>query len=223
MDLLALDLSGHLSFAQQLQILRLPEPVRRRLLYQVGKQVLKSSRQRLRQQKTVEGQSFEPRKGRGKQRMLRRMGRGMRARSTADEVTVSWGNAITAEIAYRHQEGIPEEFDAKKMRRIHGVPDYQAPATRLQAIALRKLDYRIRRAGVKGWNRPSLRWIQDNLSLGQAGVIIRAMRDELKHDFAPWLVDVPARPFLGANLDDQKFLVGVAVAEITRALESAKR
>ncbi len=223
---LKLEILGELPLVQRIDLLRMPSAKRRRLLGQIGRQLIVSARARIRQQRTVDGEPFARRKDGGDEKMLRRMGRRMSVRTTDDLATVSWAKDAGAKIAFLQQTGTPVEFDAKKMQKIYGVPNHDSPATRKQAKTLRDLGYKIRRKGVKGTKKPSLKWIVENIKRGQAGIIIRSMREELATGNKKWIVKTSARPFLGANDDDKKNMVDLVIKTLaaeTKARMSAKK
>lgn len=198
---ITVNVQGHLKLQQQLQLLNLPPAKRRRLLATINRKVIRNSRQRLRSQTDLSGRSFTPRKGKGKRKMLAKMMRAnvLRIRSTDELASITWKHGLTAQIAYRHQEGVPETMTARRMAKIHGQPDYDADATRLQAVALREEGFTIKGKG-KRRLKPGIKWITSNLSLGQAGAILRLMRD--KKAQSQWTIPVPARSFLGMTPQD---------------------
>jgi hypothetical protein len=197
------DRAGRLHLDEQLHLLSLPRRTRRNITMRMGRSVIKDAKANIRQQRSIHGGSMEPRKDtRKKRKMLRGFGRGLKPYMRgSDRVDVTWGNPLTAKLADRHQNGIAEPWTADKARKIYGIPDYSKPATRAQAKSLLAEGYRlrVRRGSGKGCTlrRVSVKWITENLSRGQAGLILRAMRDESKHGKQRWSVEPAARPFLG--------------------------
>ena len=189
---------------QDIGLLSLPNTSRKRVFQNAGRRYLKASREHIREQKTVYGNPFEKRKY-GKGKLLKNMGRSLKFYPSPNHVKVTWPNKSVAKLGYRQQFGIDEVMTASRMVKIHGQPDYEAPATKKQAKALLEAGFTISagkkfKSGVnKGKTRrkrPSQRWIIDNMKLGQAGLIIRTLRNTTNPPKS-WKTPVPARPFLG--------------------------
>ena len=193
------DKKSRLSLSQTLDLYQLSPARRKRVLKKVGQRVRRSSRDNLRTQRTIDGTPMQGRStGRGK--MLRRIGKTMTTHTSDKKVDVTWKNRITAQIAYRHQHGVPETFTASKMNRIYGRPDYNQPATRKQAKALLRAGFKLyagKKRGKVKTRKPSQRWIMENMTMGHAGYLIRMLNDEKGKQ--SWLVNTPARPFLGVT------------------------
>jgi phage virion morphogenesis protein len=208
-----IDITGHLEVKKQLQLLQLPAAKRRRLLGQVGRKVRTYSRRRLREQRDLNGQPWQARK-KGKRKMLRGLSKKMRSKATPEKAAIDFKDPITAGIAYKHQHGVTEHWNAQKAEKVYGQPDYDAPATRAQTKALRKEGYKIRRANGRGWKQPSLKWVTENLSVGQAGIILRSMRDAKAKQ--SWEIPLSERSFLGVT---QKEVEELATTIIDQTLE----
>jgi len=95
------------------------------------------------------------------------------------------------------------------VKKRRGSPDYDAEATKAQARALLKEGFKrpvgkYRSGAKKGQRknrRVSQKWIMENMTLGQAGLILRLLRDEAESKKA-WELTVPARPFFGLRKAD---------------------
>ncbi len=218
------DPRGRLRLHEQLDILSMSPRTRRNITMRMGRKVAKEAKANIRQQKTIHGRSMEPRKNsRNKRKMLRGLSRTMKVfRRQGESVEISWPTAIRGQIANRHQKGAPESWNSPKARKVYGVPDYKAPATRAQAKSLKAEGYRLRVKKKKGkgctLRRVSIKWIMDNMSLGQAGLILRLMRTGTKRGKQQWEVKPAARPFLGPNPEQKKNsheLATDTMAEIT--------
>jgi hypothetical protein len=211
------DYAGRMRLFEQMEVLSMPGRTRRNVVKRMVRQVQKDARANIRSQKTTRGLPMEARKdSRVRRKMLRGLSREMtvfmRGNSAAD---VTWRNGLTAKIADRHQRGVPEPWNRGKARKVYGVPDYKANATRAQAKSLKAEGYRLRVKKKRGKGcrlvRVSLRWITENLSRGQAGLILRLMRTNRKRGARSWEIRTPARPFLGPRLgDEDTFLTGLA-------------
>ena len=200
---LSVDDKALLQMTQSIALLALPTGSRKRILIKTGQAVRRQARSNLGKQKTVEGKSMERRKS-GKGRVLRKIGKAMTTQTTDTSVSVTWNDRIQGEIAYRHQYGIPEKFSNKKMAAIYGKPDYKQPASRKQAKELLSSGFRLY-AGKTRSNRvktkkPSIKWITENLSMGYAGYMVRALSG--KQGKTSWIINTPARPFLGVTPED---------------------
>ncbi len=113
-------------------------------------------------------------------------------------------------------------------------PDYDAPATTRQAKALLSVNYypwpivippgkneqyRVETGNFKGprfgqkiikKRRVSIRWIKENLTIGQAGAILKEMKYE-SGGADKWEEKVPARPILGVTKPDvDEYISGLA-------------
>lgn len=203
--MIRLDVAGQLDIKQRLQLLKLPPAKRKRLMGQMARKVRVASRQRLRSQQSINGTPWAPRKGSSKRKMLRGLSKHMGAKGTEQAGTVFFDNPIVGRIARAQQDGLAEIMTAEKMGRLHGQPDYDAPATRSQAKALKLEGYKMRKRSGKGLRNASQREIMDTLTQGQAGIILRMMRDS--DSKKTWIIPLPARPFLGASNTEIKDMV----------------
>lgn len=219
------DQRGRLRLHEQLNILSMSPRTRRNITMRMARKVVKEAKTNIRLQKTIHGTSMETRKDRRKKKkMLRGFGRTIKPfRRKGDQVEITWPTSVNAQMANRHQQGLPEKWNAQKARKIYGIPDYSGPATRAQAKSLKAAGYMLRVKKKKGkgcsLRRVSKRWIMDNLSMGQAGAILRIMRTGTKRGKQQWEVKPAARPFLGPKPGTEKeFLNELArdtMAEIT--------
>ncbi|WP_143732648.1 phage virion morphogenesis protein [Microbulbifer sp. GL-2] len=191
-----IDLSGHLKVRQQLQLLKMPPAKQRRVGAIIARKVRTYSRKRLREQKGLDGKAWEKRKKKDRKKMLRGLSKKMRSKGVELGGEVFFVDGKTAEIAHQHQYGEPEEWTSKKAEKVYGQPDYGAPATSYQARALKKEGYKVRLPGGRK-KKPTMRWIKENLSLGQAGLILRTLRDDPRLN--RWVIELPERDFLGVT------------------------
>ncbi|MDI5830198.1 hypothetical protein [Shewanella xiamenensis] len=198
-----------LNASNQLALLKLPSAKRIRILKTLGRYERALARKRIRTQTTVDGGQFEARANGKKGRMLKRLGKTLEPFvKNANRLELKHKAALTGSIAALHQDGGSEQMSASRMARIHGTPDYNAPCSRSQAKALSAEGYKVRKAKGNGYRRASLNEIMATLSQGQAGVILRSMRD--KPNKQRWEIPVAARPFLGDSADNvQRQLVSI--------------
>lgn len=198
-----------LNASNQIALLKLPSAKRIRILKTLGRYERALARKRIRTQTTVEGGQFEASANGKKGRMLKRLGKTLEPFvKNANRLELKHKAALTGRIAALHQDGGSEQMSASRMARIHGTPDYNAPCSRSQAKALSAEGYKVRKAKGNGYRRASLNEIMATLSQGQAGVILRSMRD--KPNKQRWEIPVAARPFLGDSADNvQRQLVSI--------------
>ncbi|MCY4641094.1 MAG: hypothetical protein OXC41_00070 [Gammaproteobacteria bacterium] len=190
----------------EVEIRSLPGTSRKRIFKNLGRNLLKASRDHIRQQKTMTGEAMKKRKyGRGK--VLKKMGKNIKFYASAKNVKLTWPNRMVAKLAYRHQFGVPEVLSASRMVNIHGTPDYQKPASRKQAKALIKSGFRVstgetfKSGANKGRakrRKPSQKWVTENMKMGQAALLIRKLK-RIENPPKRWTVKIPARPFLGVT------------------------
>lgn len=132
--------------------------------------------------------------------MLRGLSKRMKVYASGDMGKVYWSGG---RVAAKHQHGHTEEWDASKAeKRNRSGKSQDDPATRRQAKRLRELGYRIRRG--RGWKRPTLKYITENMTIGHAGAVIRALKGSSKDK---WQVHLPARSFLGVTDTDEDVLL----------------
>lgn len=201
---------------------------RRKYAKRLGGYVRTQARRNVRSQEHIEGAPFDPRKNRKDARpMLLKLAAAMEVIATGEEggVVVSWKNALTASIAYRQQHGDKEAWTGARARQVYGSPDYKAPCTRPQAKALLKCGYRLMVPARGGGRRPkrvTVMWLQQHFSLGQAGLILRALDYEntggdSKGNNAKWDILVPARSFLGVTAAEAEKMTTQLAQSILRA------
>lgn len=217
-------LQGHGTLRQQLRALTLAPGHKKQLYFRLARDVIRESRQRTRAQKEIDGSQFAPRKN-GNKKVLRKILRTARVvKSTPRGATAGWPNSLTGRIASAQQHGITERHtaaSAARAARKRGEPDYSAPATTLQARALIAEGYKRysgkfksgKKAGQSKGKRVSARWITENLTVGQAGLILRLLRD--KQPKQSWQTVTPARPFLGVNRQQIPEMSRKIIHEIT--------
>lgn len=206
------DVVDSMSVQNRLKLLQMPPARRRRLLSQLGRQVRVNSRRRLRTQTDMNGQPFKERASKSRKRMLMGLSKRMHVKASDTSVEIGF-SGVVGQIARKQQDGIDEVMTAEKAQKIHGQPDYDAPATRDQAKALRMEGYRARKPSGKGYRNISIREIMNTMTLGQAGVILRHMRDQVGKK--SWVIPLPARSFLGATKSEVDKLADILITELT--------
>lgn len=200
----SLDIRGLLDAHERLQLLALPPAKRRRVLSKGGDRLAAHNRKRLRSQRNLDGSAFAPRKDGHKRRMLRGVAKALqRTQTSANQTVVGWRRRAASRIASEHQHGHSHTMTAARMRGLNQSQPYAGTATRKQAKALLRAGYRMR-AGHR-WRRPTQSWIVQNLSTGQAGLILSRL--EGRHKPQRWTIRLPVRHALGADAPTVRALI----------------
>lgn len=210
----------------QRQLANAPAEIRTRVLKVVAKRVLQLSRQRTTKQTDLEGNRYKPHHIRlpphkhRTRKMLTRLAKRMRIVSINDtETVIGWASSFEGMIAAKQQLGYTQTMNARKNDQEDKSPRGRVltgPATRQQAQAL--LDVGYKRRVKAGWKTPSIKWIVSNITMKQAGVIIRKMRGSGNR--ATWTTTLPPRSFLGVSHADINELIGLAVTEAEAAIRT---
>lgn len=201
---LVIDFKSQRDMELAIATLALPPKKRLWILKDLGRWEKRLAKSRIKRQKDINNRPFEKRR-QGDAPLLQKMADGLEpyVKNNASLLELTWRQKKTAKIAAIHNEGIAQVDSANALiqreKKRRGEPDYSAPCTKAQAVALRRLGYRIRRKKGKGWNKPSVRNIEKNLSLGQAGLIIRILRKSKSKN--AWVIKMPKRQFLGSKRD----------------------
>jgi hypothetical protein len=135
-------------------------------------------------------------------------------------------------VAFAHQHGIGDRFNPKKdgdqEKKKNGEPAFsqsglQQPATKSQAkrlvdsgefrIGKRKMRDGKNINGGKG-RIPSMRWITQNLTKGQAGAIYRSVRKT--EPKKTWTTERPVRAWLGMNKQDTEQASNIIIDELAQ-------
>jgi len=205
------DKRATLRLLDQLDLVGMKPRERKRVVRSIMGQTRTKARRNTSCQKTITGQKFVPRAKRYKKRtrMLMGLTKELSTRLKGDHKgTVGWAHSKPAGIAKMHQDGgnIPCNSIENQMHTGHSPSYYKNPLTVKQARALKRHGFRRRIARKHGkavWRRVPTRWLMDNITLGQAGVILNSLvhNGETKKPNR-WVVKIPARPFLGATQDE---------------------
>ncbi|SCY46040.1 phage virion morphogenesis protein [Desulfoluna spongiiphila] len=205
------DKRATLRLLDQLDVLSMKPRERKRVIRSMMGQTRTKSRRNTASQKTITGQKFTPRTKRSKsrRRMLMGLTKQLSTKLKNDHRgVVGWSHHVPAAIAKTHQDGATVECNSieNKMHTGHSPSYFRKPLTIKQARALKRYGFRRRIARKHGkavWRRATTRWIKDNVTLGQAGLIQNALvhNGETRKPNR-WKVKVPARPFLGATQED---------------------
>ncbi|MCF6442348.1 phage virion morphogenesis protein [Pseudoalteromonas luteoviolacea] len=194
---------------EQLEFLMLKPQKRRNILRSVIRDVRKSSRKRIQKEQSLSGQSWQARANGKKKKMLVKLKKHMQIRFGPNRASVYFKSPLVAKTAAAHQQGATLEYTPRKS----GNQNKDGMATKRQAIALRNAGYKIPRNRGKGSKKPSLKWIQANLTQNQAGFILRELKGGSGK--SKWQIDLPARSFLGESekefRDHKSFILNKAM------------
>lgn len=186
----------------QLNLLALPAKKHKRLVWRAANEMKKLAARNVRQQQDPNGQPWAPRK-RGKHKMLRGLPKLLQIREPRQDVaelgfTKGTMSAHAGIIANTHQKGHTYKMTAASRRRIApSEGGKQKQASKAQARKLRELGFKRPGQRKRSYRSASLGWITSNLNYAQAGLLIKKLKDEPVKE--SWEIELPARPFLGAN------------------------
>lgn len=201
---------GMKSVLRRLQALQLPPNKLKQIHRALARKVATNTRKHARDQRTPDGSSWkaraplDPKYDDGKKRgkMMRRITKGehMKAIGNPGEGKVYWSNGWLGSVAKRQQEGARFNLAAEKSRKKRSRDGTDGwgndPATKTQAMRLLSLGFK-RRVKGKGYMKANQLWIRKNMTINQAGLIIRILEpDKSKRNGTGVL---PARPFLGVS------------------------
>lgn len=203
-----------LSLLERLDAVSLPPAKRRRITQQIGREVVKVNRQRIRAGKAPDGSTWARTISKRKHKRLTGLSKRLRARGTEDAATIDFDSRFAGMIANQQHQGMSQQFSAApptpakprtsdKGKKKEPFKPTDSPCTRSQATRLRALGYKVlsERGKRRRYRKPSLKWIQAHLSVQRAAIIIRTTTGETRKN--RWTVETPARPMLPeANSDE---------------------
>ncbi|EOX4826830.1 virion morphogenesis protein [Vibrio alginolyticus] len=187
-----------LNMQEKLAMLALPPKKRVWILKTLGRWETTNTRKRIRSQKDVNGRVLQPKKGKKKGKVLKRMAKGLTPYvRNANQLDLTWSNKLTAKIAARHHLGQKQKMTKRQMQKRWGKPDYSAPCTKGQARKLRELGYTVPRKSGKGRKKASLRELMATITHGQAGQLIRELSNQ--PNITSWDIPLAERQILGSK------------------------
>jgi len=190
-----------LNMQEKLAMLALPARKRIWMLKALGRWEKANTRKRIQQQKDINGQALQPKKGKKRGKVMRRMAKGLTPYvRNANTLDLTWSNKLTGRIAARHHLGQKQKMTKNQMQKRWGTPDYSAPCSKGQARKLRELGYTVSRKSGQGRKKPGLRQLTETLTHGQAGQIIRELAN--RPTVADWDIPLVERKILGSNEPD---------------------
>lgn len=207
-----------------LKLLAMPPEQRDRLVWRAANMVKKKSAANVRGQKTPEGDAWPARK-RGKRKMLMGMPKLMYIDDKQHGVAIiklkkGRMDVHGALVGKVHSDGhvfqrTTEQASAFKQ------PDPSAPASRRQARKLRELGFKRRGKKAGHYVSASIKWITENLSYNQAGLLIKKLSG--KKPKRSWVIKLPARPFLGVTARERQEIFAEALRGINYGWDVKKQ
>ncbi|MFW5487367.1 MAG: phage virion morphogenesis protein [Desulfovibrio sp.] len=207
------DKKAGLRLREQLRVFSFTSKEKKIFINKMGTSVRKDSRRRIKDQRTLDGQSMEPRKQRKnlwkktkKKGRNRKMLRGLARLMSIDASTngtgrVGWKNSVTGKIARLHQDGGVEQSGRIKASREEDYVSRSDWCPRSLAKELIALGYRHgeqdRRTKKIKYRRVSVKWICANMKRRKASAALYMLQNREPH--MRWDINVPARPFLGTS------------------------
>lgn len=201
----------------QLALIAMPAKKRQRILWRMADLIKKRSQSNAKGQKNLDGTPWAERKrerksGAQKDKMFRYLPNSLTASSTPQFGTVSFKKKTKGKakfhagtIANQHAKGA--RIHKESAKHAQAMQAYEARkgldkgnATRGQARFLVKLG--CKRRGQKGkYIRATVKWIVENMSFLQAGLVISSLQGKEKHD--AWDIKLPERNLLGINRSEE--------------------
>ncbi|WP_421179519.1 phage virion morphogenesis protein [Aeromonas enteropelogenes] len=190
-----------LRLREQLGMLALTPKKRRAINAAIGKAIVTTNRKTIRKSQAPDGTPWKKRKSKRKDKKLSGFAKRLRSHPSPNTATVTLDKPFAARIANQQQQGMSWRMTRRSGQRANPVRD--APCSRFQAVRLRELGYTVRRKQGKRTRtvKPSLKWMQENLTQGKAGIIIRAMGHISSK--SSWTQRTPARPLIFDPNDPQ--------------------
>jgi len=210
------ELEGMDELRRRLSAIDSPQ-TRNKILKKIGSEIRKNSKKRATAQTDLTDTTFAKHARGRKRKMLTRLAQRMVVKDISDEgATVGWSNSFEGGIADQHHFGTQRTFT----RRSFGENSTENvnkddQCTRRQAKALIEAGYKRRRAGRPAVT-PTIRWLVENMTVGQAGAILRALRGGAKES---WLITLPARQFLGVSETESAEIITLALGIIQTEME----
>jgi len=205
--MISMRVSGDDLLLKRLERVKLTPQRRKNLVGRLGRKVESAARQRITRKLTLSGAPMAPKAAGKKARPWKGIKRSLRTRRIGnDTAEVSFKTPFAGRVAGQLQAGATQRVTAAALKKKDG----GKPATKLQAKALK--------AENKGFRKMSVKAIQAKYSRGQAGRILRAVRDEPAKK--SWTVRLPARPFLGITEGERSELVGMVRAEVAKGVSA---
>lgn len=221
------DIIGLGKLQEQMKAMKLSGGKRRRILRKLSARVIRDSRKRVRTQTDLQGISYKNRwkKRSDRRKMLSKLIKQAGVlRNDGKTAKIGW-RGLSGYIAAKQQYGHTQTVTARTVKKELSRAEQSAeapgkPATKRQAVELKALGYR--QPG--GKRKAALRWVMQNLSVKQAGAVIRSMRE--KQSIKPkssWRTILPARSFLGATQEEIAQYIQEIFEDVTKEIAHGAR
>ena len=211
---IAINQASMMNLIDRLESASMPPAKRRRVMQMIGREVAKVNKQRIRAGKAPDGTKWAPTISKRKHKRLAGLSKRLRTRATADEAIINFDKRFVGMIANQQQQGMEQQFTAppakpprprasEKGKRAEPFRPTDSPCTRSQALRLRALGYKVlsNRGKRRRYRKPSLKWIQEHLSVQRAAIIIRTTTGETRKN--RWTVSIPVRKMLPEAGNDE--------------------
>ena len=208
--MIKVEVFGALSAKNRLKLLSMQPGKRARLLSKLARFVRKKSRERITKQTDIHGQKFEPRKNKGRRKMLTGLKKKMKTTSNSQRAKLFF-TGKSGSIAAKHQYGHSETVTASKARRKQKSMG-SMPATRTQAKRLKELGYTTTINGKK--KTPTIKAIVSSMTIKKAGAIIRTLEKETPK--SSWEIELPPRAFFGATEKELNSMTNILFGELAK-------
>jgi hypothetical protein len=197
-----IDVVGLLPWQRQMQLLQLSPDRRRRLVARVAKKVVQDSKKRVRDQVDLQGNRYQERhrqRTHNRRKMLSRLVKELKViKADSNSATAGFNSPVSGRIAADQQQGKRTTVSASSFGG-RSAESHNQPATRKQAKALIEAGFKLRING-KGRKSPSIKYIVDHYTQGQAGSALKRLRVWAGvATKTSWTTLLPARSFLGAT------------------------
>lgn len=201
----------------QLALVAMPQKKRERFLWRMASEIKKRAQANAKSQKNIDGTPWEERKSKRKKggqrnKMFRFLPANMSVRSTPQFGTVSFKRTTSGKSKFHSGTIASQHATGARIRRnsaqhAQAMQAYEARkgldkgnATRNQAKFLVKLG--CERKGLEGkYIKATPRWIVENMSFLQAGLVIAKLQGKEKQ--ATWDIKLPERNFLGVSSNEE--------------------
>ncbi|WP_052448205.1 phage virion morphogenesis protein [Aeromonas rivuli] len=211
---LTINQGSMLNLLERLDAASLPPAKRRRITAQIGREVAKVNRQRIKAGKAPDGTKWAPTKSQRKHKRLTGLAKRLRSRGTEDAAIIDFDSRFAGMIANQQHQGMSQPFTAappkpakpkasEKGKKKQPFQPTDDPCLRSQAVRLRALGYKVLSGKGKrrSYRKPSLKWMQAHISVIRAAILIRTTTGETRKN--RWTVETPARPMLPKANNDE--------------------
>ena len=224
-DLIQLTSLSFNEAANLIKTMQLTPAEEKKLNRKLATWVRKNARVRASKGENIDGTRYTQRKGeRSKRRKQPRRkiykdiakAKHLKTTITPNGASIRYKKAWIGKAARRMQEGITEtvNVNADKRYQFSNAGDSEKkPATKRQALELKAAGFKKR--GKQGnYVNASTRWIMENMTIEQAGVVLRSMRDQGGNK--TWDIETVARSFLGVSEPERKQYVKALFEEMKK-------